>query len=153
MLRLLCCVIILTGFVSFAWSESSGSGPVLTGVILDQTGAVIPNAEVRISSAKPGVNTTSRTDQQGAFLFRNLPIGTYNIGVIYESFSLYKSTIRIGTQSPLPLRITLNLAQLQQQVTVVGDAPQVNTDTAQNQDSLTVTTRGSTIYRSSTRIT
>jgi len=113
---------------------------VVSGVILDQTGAAIAGAEVILSAAKtPSI--TTKTDQQGVFAFKNVKHGTYNLGVRYEKFSLYKTALQIGAQPVSPLQITLDLDQLRQRVEVVAEAPQVSTDTSQNRDALTVTTK------------
>ncbi len=63
----------------------------LTGVVLDPTGAVLPNAYVRLESDADGTIRETGTDRLGDFFFGDLPPGTY----VAEFSSLGFNNIRV----------------------------------------------------------
>jgi hypothetical protein len=53
----------------------------IEGTITDQTGAVIPGVTVTIKStgSTAGYNNTSTTNEEGYFVFSQIPVGTYQV--------------------------------------------------------------------------
>ena len=47
----------------------------LVGAVTDSTGAVVPTAVVTVSSDETGLRRTTQTDETGAYVFSQLPIG------------------------------------------------------------------------------
>src|SRR5258708_27246737 len=58
--------------------RSAGTGGI-SGVVTDQQGAVITNAEVVAVASGSRKKSTTVTDNIGAFTFRALPVGAYRL--------------------------------------------------------------------------
>lgn len=71
-------------------SQTLASTATLSGSVLDPTGAHVPNAEVKLSSADKGITRTFKTDSQGNFSFALLPAGTYALQIEAQGFRTFK---------------------------------------------------------------
>ena len=86
----------------------------ITGVVTDQSGAVILGANVTAENSATSVKTSSKTNASGVYTIRFLPIGTYTVTVEANGFSTQKipdfaleidqtakvnATLSIGTSS------------------------------------------------------
>jgi len=104
----------------------------LNGTVTDNTGAVLPGVTVTVSSPaliQPQVQVTSA---EGDFRFIALPPGVYE--VIFE-LAGFQSTKREGVRVVINQTLTvdqqLNVATLQETVTVTGASPVVDSSTTQ----------------------
>src|SRR5579871_5419602 len=79
----------LLALASFAWSQA-GTGE-LTGIVFDQTGAVVPKVQVTLTNSATGeVRNTIVTDA-GIYHFSALPVvGTYTLTVDAKGFKPVK---------------------------------------------------------------
>src|ERR1700676_643947 len=103
------------------------SGKIL-GTVKDQTENLIPRAGVTLTNKATGVKQTTHADDQGAFAFPVVPVGAYELVVSIENFRPYKkSDIAIDLGSAVQLEVRLELAGVNESVTVTGDATQVET--------------------------
>ncbi|HET6169396.1 MAG TPA: carboxypeptidase regulatory-like domain-containing protein, partial [Terracidiphilus sp.] len=66
-------------------AESRGVGAI-AGVVTDQTGAVIPNAQVTATSQQTNATITKVTSADGGFSVSPLPAGTYTVRVSAQGF-------------------------------------------------------------------
>src|SRR5260370_22479510 len=64
----------------------------MQGVVKDQTGAVVPNATVVLSSPAMMGTKTVKTDQSGSYRFADLPPGEYTLTVTSPNFRTWKLT-------------------------------------------------------------
>jgi hypothetical protein len=111
-------------FVSTAGAQTTGG---INGTVNDNTGAVLPGVTVTASSpALMGVQTAV-TNDQGQYRFPALPIGTYTLNYELGGFSNVR---REGIIVPIGFTATVNvqlqLASLQESVTVTGASPVVD---------------------------
>ncbi|HYM24636.1 MAG TPA: TonB-dependent receptor, partial [Vicinamibacterales bacterium] len=109
----------------------------ITGVAVDATGAVLPNADVRLTTTAGAAVQQTTTDAAGNFRFELVPQGRYEVHVAYEGFEPTTARVTVGARAPGPLRITLPLASVKQEVTVTN-AAEVNATAAANSDAVTV---------------
>ena len=120
-----------------AESETSSAEPsaeatgALSATIVDPTGAVIPGAEVTLTSQSvtgaPAVTATS--DSQGMLLVSNLQPGDYAVDVRAKGFGAVKRThvtIRAGHVQRLTMKLPIEIQE--QQVKVNGDELDSNPD-------------------------
>src|SRR5262249_32216420 len=110
----------------------------VTGVAIDATGAVLPGAAVVLTSAGTGAAKTTTTDAGGTFRFESVPPGRYEIRISFEGFQPTTVRLTAATRPPAPVRVTLPLANLTQEVTVSNEAEAVSTTAAANADAVTV---------------
>src|SRR5918912_264779 len=71
---------------SLAQTSSTG---VLTGVVKDQSGAVVPNATVKATNKATGVERTITTGDSGVYELTTLSPGDYRVEVEAKGFARY----------------------------------------------------------------
>ncbi len=87
----------------------------IRGVVLDPSGAAVPNASVVIAAAESRATTT---DGAGRFAVASLPVGTYSLVVSATGFKKGTATIAIGAAEERTVTMTLTIAAVQNSVTV-----------------------------------
>ncbi len=113
--------------VPSAWAQTSAASGAVTGVVKDQTGAVVPNATV-ILTAQSGANTQKITGNDGSFTFPLLPPGTYSLSVEAPGFGkVTLNDIKVDVTQTTSTPITLQVGQTSSTVAVTAEATQVNT--------------------------
>ncbi len=101
----------------------------LTGVVTDDTGAVIPSASVQITNTATHVTQTHVTDTGGRFLFNFLPPGSYDLSVSASGFGPYRQTgITLDVNAPANVQVHLNVQSVSQETTVNANAQMVDTE-------------------------
>jgi hypothetical protein len=134
MLPLLVSLIVATAVSGSEQAFPRASASPVSGVVVDPTGAVLPHAQVELRSASADQGQTTLTDDVGMFRFDRVPSGRYDITVSFEGFQSTTVRVTVGARAPSPLRVTLPLARIMQEVTVGNGAADVKTDTASNLD-------------------
>ena len=107
-------------FVGIASSQNQTMRGVIKGEVLDAQGLVLPGAIVTIVSDNESSSTSTATDRQGHFAQYDLVPGVYNVRVTLVGFSVFRSSpleLRLGES--INLNVTLQLAQVAEQVTVI----------------------------------
>ena len=64
-------------------------GAQISGVVTDQTGAVIPNAQIKATQAESGETRTTVSSSTGSYVLPNLPVGPYRLEVTNQGFERY----------------------------------------------------------------
>jgi hypothetical protein len=129
------------GFVVLtALAINPAAAQVFTGridvTVVDSTGAVLPGANVEISGPQ---NRSAVSDANGEAHFLNLAPGTYAVSAMMQGFSDYKNqNVPVGAGVAVPLRATLSVGGVAQQVEVTAETPvvDVNRQTTQTNVSL-----------------
>jgi len=102
----------------------------INGTVTDNTGAILPGVTVTAASPaliQPQVQVTG-TD--GTYRFIALPPGVYELNFELAGFqSVKRETIRVVINQTLAVDQQLNLAALQETVTVTSESPVVDTTT------------------------
>ncbi|MGE5243420.1 MAG: TonB-dependent receptor [Betaproteobacteria bacterium] len=132
-------MLLCLALVAPAASQPRASGVSLTGVVVDSTGAVLPSAQVQLTSASGPVVMSTSTSATGTFTFGPLHPGRYAVRATLEGFGPQTVTVNVGRRPGKPLRITLPLAEVHQEVTVTGGTPRISTGAAANADTVAVT--------------
>jgi hypothetical protein len=104
----------------------------IVGVVKDTSGAVLPGVTVEASSDALIERTRSViTDGSGQYRIVDLRPGTYTVTFTLEGFSTFK---RDGLELPAQFTMTINadmkVGALEETLTVTGDAPTVDVQTA-----------------------
>jgi hypothetical protein len=117
---------VLLAFCTSAFGADT-SGKIL-GTVKDPAGNLIPHAAATLTNKATGVKQTTQADDQGAFAFPVIPVGAYELVVSIENFRPYtKSDIAIDLGSAVQFEVRLELAVVNESVTVTEDATQVET--------------------------
>jgi outer membrane receptor protein involved in Fe transport len=119
-------------------SAQRETGVAVTGTVADQTGAVLPAATVELRTPAAASVQTTMSTPTGDFTFRGVAPGRYDVVSTFGGFQQTTVHVTVGNRAPPPLRITMPLAVLTQEVTV-GDSPaEVRADQRSNLDSSVV---------------
>jgi carboxypeptidase family protein len=110
----------------------------VTGMVQDQTGAVLPAATVELLNGSGGLVQTGITDAGGSFRFERVPSGPYELRAGYVGFRPTVIKLRVGTQAPALQRLVLDLAALTQEITVSSAPISVGTAAGNNVDAITI---------------
>ena len=120
-------------------AQSSGRGVSVSGVVQDQTGAVLPSAQVAITASNAAAPLQSTpTDASGAFRFDRVMPGTYTLRVEFPGFKASSTSLRVGTRPPSSLTIVMQIESVVQEVSVSGGAAETSTAATANLDAITV---------------
>jgi hypothetical protein len=108
--------------------------------VSDQNGAVIVGASLTLIDAK-GQKKTGKTGEDGSFLFRDLPPGTYTVVAEAKGFAAFENkSTQIVSGRREALDIKLNVALEEQKVDVPSDQP-LSADPNSNASTLVLTGR------------
>ena len=126
---------VLTGVLGLAGlflsPASAQVSAGFSGTVTDATGAGVAAATVSARGAELGLERTSSTDAAGRFELRFLPVGNYELHVSKPGFRQEVRTgIRLLVGQDAVLDVQLHVGEVNEQVTVRGDAPIVSTTTA-----------------------
>ena len=102
------------------------------GVVRDSTGSVIVGAKVTITDQATNVSSSTETDTRGFYIFNGLHPSTYSVKAEMKSFrSEEVKDLVLGVSQRTNVELVLNVAGLQQQMTVVEAAPTLDTGSAE----------------------
>ncbi|MFM8534958.1 MAG: carboxypeptidase regulatory-like domain-containing protein, partial [Acidimicrobiia bacterium] len=100
----------------------------ISGVVTDNTGAVVPGATVVSLHKATGVSQEGITNSDGTFAFPSMPPGTYTVTVSLPGFrTVVVNDVVLTSGSPANLRATLEVGALSDQVTVTSSSEIVQT--------------------------
>jgi hypothetical protein len=101
----------------------------LRGVVTDATKAVVPGAEVVITSIGTAQQHVERTDNNGEFSFQELFVGDYRVEVRFPRFATWVDSrihLDVGNQSQIAVQLVP--ATDQQTVEVTAEAAGLQTN-------------------------
>jgi hypothetical protein len=105
----------------------------LRGQVTDETGAIVPGAQVTLSGPTAVPSQTSVADSNGSYSFSNVPLGNYTLQASAPDLALRQPaqiTLKPGVQT---LNLVLIVVAAKQQITVEEDAgPTVSTEATNN---------------------
>ena len=100
----------------------------ITGTVKDAQGAVLPGVTVTAASPAMLGKQTVVTEANGDYRFPNLSAGTYALTFELQAFKTFRrENIVLSMGQTLSIDATLQIATLQETVTVVSEAPVVDT--------------------------
>src|SRR5215203_2497838 len=118
---LLVCAILFTASRVTAQVGVTGT---INGTVTDSSDAVVPGANVQLKDEGTGVTKDTVTDPSGAFEFRALNFGTYQLTVTLQGFqtAVYNKLV-VESGRTTDLRVKLAAGGIEQTVTVEGSTP------------------------------
>jgi len=116
-------------------TSSLVSAQTLAGTVRDTSGAVLPGATVEASS--PALIEKTRTavaDGSGQYQIPNLPPGTYKITFTLQGFgTLVRDAVELTGGGVTAINADLRVGALEESVTVTGETPVVDVQSARQQ--------------------
>jgi hypothetical protein len=116
-----------------AWPVAAQSTTgTISGSVLDEKEAAIPNATVAARNVETNVSVTTQTGDQGNYRFQNLPVGPYEVTVEAPGFAKYVQTgITLLLNQNAVIDVSMKAGGVQEVVTVTENAALLNTTTAE----------------------
>ena len=110
-------------------SQTTTSG-ALSGVVIDQTNAVVPGAAVEIKDIAQGTTRSAKSDGEGVYQFSFLRPGRYALTVTYPGFQEERRFVTIQTGPSATVNVSLQVGNTSSELTVTGEAPIIQAETA-----------------------
>src|SRR5262245_42614514 len=130
--KLLCCLIALVAClatVSIAGAQVAAGE--ITGIIKDSDGGALPGATVTVTNLGTNQQRIVSSTGEGAYTAASLAPGDYRLDVELPGFKpVRREGVRLSTGEKARIDFDLNVGDIREQVTVVGDAPIVRAETA-----------------------
>ena len=72
-------VVVAVSFVSLPTGVMAQSTAQISGVVTDQSSAILPGVEVKVTQTDTGITRSAVTNETGSYTLPNLPIGPYRL--------------------------------------------------------------------------
>src|ERR1041385_6642799 len=110
---------------SALWAQTTAQ---ISGTVKDASGAVLPGVEVTATQTATGLMRTTVSNETGAYVLPNLPVGPYKLQAALPGFRTFEQTgIVLQVDANPVLNITLQVGQVSETVEVQADAALVET--------------------------
>ena len=105
----------------------------LVGIVVDPTGSVIPEVKIQLTNEGTSATSAATADSSGVFRFPNLNPATYSVSVQAKGFKTrIVKDITVGLSENRDLgRLTLDIGNVTDEITVTAEATTVQTSTAE----------------------
>jgi carboxypeptidase family protein/TonB-dependent receptor-like protein len=95
----------------------------LSGLVIDQSDAIVRGAEVRLLNPSTGFQREAKTNAEGIFAFHFLPPGDYQVAVAQEGFAtIVIENLTLNVNDPRAIRIRLKVGGLNETLIIKADA-------------------------------
>ena len=102
-----------------AWAQNTAQ---ISGTVKDQTGAVLPGADVTMTQTETGLKRTAVTDETGSYVLSSLPVGPYRLEAALPGFKTYAQTgIILEVNANPTINAILQVGQVADQVEVQAE--------------------------------
>jgi hypothetical protein len=122
-LRVLLCGMFVAVAVTFATGQGAATNGSISGIVSDNSGAVVQGATVIVRNPATSFSRQTTTDDAGQFSLRDVPPGTYQVEITRSGFkrSLI-SDVQVNVGSNQQIRSTLEIGQNTESVQVTGES-------------------------------
>ncbi len=126
-------VLVAGWFCLFTFQSASASVTgSISGIVTDESGAVIAGAEITARGLETGIERSVHTDEKGFYSFLALPVGTYTVSVRKNGFKEFQQTgIAISANSAVRVDARLQVGGVHEEVTISSSAVRVETTNTQ----------------------
>ena len=103
----------------------------VTGSVQDATGAMVPNAEVTLTSTDNGLTLQTKADAGGVYVFPSAKVGNYKVSANAPGFeTTTQENVHLDVQDRLNIKLVLQPGTVSQTVTVSSAPPLLQTQEA-----------------------
>src|SRR6267154_1547763 len=128
--RFLAVAIFVLVTASTALSQSDRG--TIAGTVEDSSGGAVANASVTATDTATGATYTSTTGPTGGYRLYDLRVGVYGVSVSAPSFkTVDKTGVVVQINSVSSLDFSLQLGDVKETLTVVADAPGLQTESSE----------------------
>lgn len=102
------------------------------GLVLDPSGAAIPNAQLTFTDTATHASRTTKTNSAGHYLLASPEVGTYDVSVEARGFKAWRQTaLNINVGENVTLNVTMQVGSLTQSVSVTATPARIDTSNAE----------------------
>ena len=102
----------------------------LRGSIKD-SGGVIPGIEVTLTNERTNIARSTVTNERGEYVFTQIDPGSYFLKATLTGYkTIERREIPIGTQQFLTMDLTMEVGAIEENITVTGQSPIIETSNA-----------------------
>jgi len=112
-------------------AQSNTQGAI-AGTVTDPSNAILPNVTVTLKSLDAGFTATTTTTSSGAFTFPLVAPGNYLLSIVASGFKQFSSRTSVVVGQATTVNARLEVGAAGTTVEVSGEAPLINTETADN---------------------
>src|SRR5262245_15904094 len=130
MKRILIFLALVSSFAVVTSGTAAGQGATaqISGTVKDQSGAVLPGAEITATQTETAAIRMTLSDEAGSYVLPNLPVGPYKLEVSLPGFRTFlQSGIVLQVNSSTVVNPVLNVGQVSETVEVQANASLVET--------------------------
>jgi Carboxypeptidase regulatory-like domain len=127
-MRLLVYVTAVLLMFSIAGFAQTVAVSQISGTVRDQSGALLPGVEVRVTQVETGAMRSALTNETGSYTIPNLSVGSYRLEASLQGFSTYVQTgivLQVNSNPTIP--IVLQVGQVSQTIEIEANAALVET--------------------------
>ncbi len=129
-LRLYVLLFCIAAFLAGTLHAQLNQGSI-SGNVVDPSGAVVPNAKITATNKGTGAVYETTSSSAGAYRFASLNLGTYDVKANASGFKETTATgVVVQVSSTTSLDIHLQAGGANETVSVVADAPTIQTDSS-----------------------
>ena len=123
-------LVAMVGFLTVPAMLGQSSG--LSGVVSDETGGVLPGAQIDLLNESNGFQRSETSNEEGRYTFAQLPPGSYSLSAVHEGFApvvIEGVSLLVNTNVSLPV-VFGTVEAVEETVTISASAAQLNTTDA-----------------------
>lgn len=129
MLSMLLAVLFITGAIQSVQAQVLYGS--LVGRVEDQSGAVLPGARITVTNKATGQQREAVADDSGAYAFRDLQVGAYDLNITQNGFKSYtKANVLISLNTVVREDVQMSVGGASETVNITAAAPALQTDRA-----------------------
>ena len=104
----------------------------IAGTVLDSSGGAVTGATVTVKDAQTGVAYTATSGPTGGYRIPDVRVGAYTVSVAAAGFKTEEKTgVTVQVNTTASVDFVLQAGDVKETLTVVGDAPSVQTETSE----------------------
>jgi len=118
------------GGVARVWSQtdlSTREPGQVGGIVVDTSGAVIPNVEITVTNTQTGASLTTTSDAEGHWRIAGMQPGAVKVNVSARGFKRTVYYLDLQASKPAHIGTTLEAARVSETVNIVTDGAENNT--------------------------
>ncbi|MBI2835231.1 MAG: TonB-dependent receptor [Acidobacteria bacterium] len=113
-------VAVITLLVGLAGTAGAQPRVDVSGMVLDTTGAGIPEAALSLIDSERAVIGSTASDQTGIYKFAGVPPGEYVLRVAAPGFASHRQAVKVGRTGLKDLIVLLAVQGIEEEVTVTA---------------------------------
>jgi hypothetical protein len=131
------CIVVLAFLLAVPALFAQSQNATIDGQVTDKSGAVVPQATVKLTETTRNLTLTTQSDNDGHYSFPNLVPGFYNLSIEASGFKTFsQQNIQVLINQSRRTDATLEVGDASTKVEVNADTAQLNYDTGAQSDSV-----------------